>query len=167
MDFEKKIDPLMFAFLSVKWCTIVAFVIRPKTFFKTSFSSCRQKCIWPVSLQGFFSVLICWKLFEKPFTSWLVTHFQSVIFQNRNHSIDFLCKFIDCTLHEYDIGFKFFKKLFSEYFSLNSLAVLMLDWCFNDVMHIKMCIGCLIYHFTGIANTGIEDNAVINENIQK
>ena len=67
----------------------------------------------------------------------------------------------------YDIGFNFFKKLFSEYFLLNSLVVLILGWCFNDVMHIKMCTGCLIYDFTGVADTGIEDNAIINENIQK
>ena len=34
----------------------------------------------------------------------------------------------------------FFKKLFSEYFSLNSLVVLILSWCFNEVMRIKICI---------------------------
>ena len=55
------------------------------------------------------------------------THFESVLFQSRNQSIDFLCKFIDCTLYEYEIGFKFFKNLFSEYFSPNSLVVLILS----------------------------------------
>ena len=37
-----------------------------------------------------------------------------------------------------------------------------------------MCIGCLkcvldrqLYRFTGIVDTGIEDNVLINENIQK
>ena len=54
-------------------------------------------------------------------------YFQSVLFQSRNQSIDFQCKFIDCTLYEYEIVFKFFKNLFSEYFSPNSLVVFLLS----------------------------------------
>ena len=93
------------------------------------------------SVSRVFLFLLCWKLF-KLFMIRLVilTHVQSMLFENRNHSIDFLCKSIYCTLYEYDIGFKFFKKLFSEYFLLNSLVVLILSWCFNEVMRIKICI---------------------------
>ena len=34
-----------------------------------------------------------------------------------------------------------------EYFSLNLLVFLTLSWCFNEVMHIEMCIGWLIVSF--------------------
>ena len=71
------------------------------------------------------------------------TYFQSMLFRNRINSIDFLCKVIGWTLYEYDIVFIFFKELFSEYFSLSSLVVLMLSWCFNEVTRSKMCIGWL------------------------
>ena len=134
----------MCAFLSVKWCTIVVFVICRKHFFKTSFSSCRQKCTWPISLQGFliFDML---KTIWKPMI--INTYFQSILFENKIHSIDFLCKVIGWTLYQYDIAFIFFKDLFSEYFSLRSLVFLILNSCFNKVTCIKMCIGWLIVSF--------------------
>ena len=68
-------------------------------------------------------------------------------FEIKIHSIDFLCKFIGCTLYEYDIVFKFLNELFSEYFSLSSFVVPILSWCFNEVTRIKMCIEWLIALF--------------------
>ena len=46
--------------------------------------------------------------------------------QIRNHSIDYICKFIDYALYEYDVGFKLFKELFSQYFPQDLLVALIL-----------------------------------------
>ena len=144
----KNIDPSICAFLGFKWYTIVAFVILLKHFFKTSLSSYRQKCIFGQSV-----CRVC--------ISWLVILISSqCYFKIESTQLIFYAN----SLVELYMNMIFFKELFSEYFSLSSLAVLILSWCFNEVTRV---LDGQLYRFTGIADTGIEDNVVINESIKK
>ena len=47
-------DPSLFAFLGVKWCTIVAFVILPKTFLQKLFLKLWAKMYLANQFAGFF-----------------------------------------------------------------------------------------------------------------